>query len=180
VTLAAGLPCGDAFDCGNAGLDLGQPFPSAHDGGDELDPGVEAPAASPRRCASLSCRRRVTAGWSDTIRWPPPRTLTAIIDGRGPHDATVTALTQAVPYLWNRSPAGQAQKQTAGGGCLMVGLVLHNRLLASLSHSLSWRHRNSRNKPKSQVQHRYVPVRMGGHRGNRHPARWCEEIRPRP
>ena len=28
----------------------------------------------------------------------PPRTLAAIIDGTGPHDATVTALAQAVPY----------------------------------------------------------------------------------
>jgi site-specific DNA recombinase len=28
----------------------------------------------------------------------PPRTLAAIIDGTGPHDATVTTLAQAVPY----------------------------------------------------------------------------------
>jgi site-specific DNA recombinase len=37
----------------------------------------------------------------------PPRTLAAIIDGAGPHDATVTALAHAVPYRWDRSPAGQ-------------------------------------------------------------------------
>jgi hypothetical protein len=35
----------------------------------------------------------------------PPRALAAIIDGTGPHDATVTALAQAVPYRWDRSPA---------------------------------------------------------------------------
>jgi site-specific DNA recombinase len=34
----------------------------------------------------------------------PPRTLAAIIDGTGPHDATVTALAQAVPHRWDRSP----------------------------------------------------------------------------
>jgi site-specific DNA recombinase len=34
----------------------------------------------------------------------PPRMLAAIIDGTGPHDATVTALAQAVPYRWDRSP----------------------------------------------------------------------------
>ena len=33
----------------------------------------------------------------------PPRTLAAIIDGTGPHDATVTALAQAVPYRWRHS-----------------------------------------------------------------------------
>jgi hypothetical protein len=37
----------------------------------------------------------------------PPRTLAAIIDGTGPHDATVTALAQAVPYRWDRSPDGR-------------------------------------------------------------------------
>jgi site-specific DNA recombinase len=37
----------------------------------------------------------------------PPRTLAAIIDGTGPHDATVTALAQAMPYRWDRSPARQ-------------------------------------------------------------------------
>jgi site-specific DNA recombinase len=37
----------------------------------------------------------------------PPRTLAAIIEGTGPHDTTVTALAQAVPYRWDRSPAGQ-------------------------------------------------------------------------
>jgi hypothetical protein len=36
----------------------------------------------------------------------PPRTLAAIIDRTGPHDATVTALAQAVPYRWDRSPDG--------------------------------------------------------------------------
>jgi hypothetical protein len=35
-----------------------------------------------------------------------PCTLAAIIDGTGPHDATVTALAQAVPYRWDR-PAGK-------------------------------------------------------------------------
>jgi site-specific DNA recombinase len=34
----------------------------------------------------------------------PPRTLAAVIDGTGPHDATVTALAQAVPYPWRCSP----------------------------------------------------------------------------
>jgi site-specific DNA recombinase len=34
----------------------------------------------------------------------PPRTLAAIIDGTGPHDATVTALAQAVPYRWHCGP----------------------------------------------------------------------------
>jgi site-specific DNA recombinase len=41
----------------------------------------------------------------------PPRTLTAIIDGTGPHDATVTALAQAVLYRWDRSPDGQGPEQ---------------------------------------------------------------------
>jgi hypothetical protein len=41
----------------------------------------------------------------------PPRTLTAIIDSTGPHDATVTALAQAVPYRWDRNPAGQGSEQ---------------------------------------------------------------------
>jgi hypothetical protein len=36
----AGLPCGDAIDGHGAVLDLGQPLPSARDGGDELDPSV--------------------------------------------------------------------------------------------------------------------------------------------
>jgi hypothetical protein len=40
-----------------------------------------------------------------------PRTLAAIIDGSGPHDATVTALAQAVPYRWDRNPAGQGSQQ---------------------------------------------------------------------
>jgi hypothetical protein len=37
----------------------------------------------------------------------PPRTLAATIDGTGPHDATVTALAQAVPYRWDHSPVQQ-------------------------------------------------------------------------
>jgi hypothetical protein len=40
-----------------------------------------------------------------------PCTLAAIIDGTGPHDATVTALAQAVPYRWDRNPAGQGSEQ---------------------------------------------------------------------
>jgi site-specific DNA recombinase len=36
----------------------------------------------------------------------PPRTLAAIIEGTGPHDATVMALAQALPYRWDRGPAG--------------------------------------------------------------------------
>ena len=46
----------------------------------------------------------------------PPRTLAAIIDGTGPHDATVTALAQAVPYRWDRNPAGQVSEQTPRDG----------------------------------------------------------------
>jgi site-specific DNA recombinase len=46
----------------------------------------------------------------------PPSTLAAIIDGTGPHDATVTALAQAVPYRWDRSPAGQISGQSSDGG----------------------------------------------------------------
>jgi hypothetical protein len=46
----------------------------------------------------------------------PPRTLAAILDGTGPHDATVTALSQAAPYRWDRSPDGQESEQTPGGG----------------------------------------------------------------
>jgi site-specific DNA recombinase len=46
----------------------------------------------------------------------PPRTLAAIVAGTGPHDATVTALAQAVPYRWNRSPAGQVSQQSPGDG----------------------------------------------------------------
>jgi hypothetical protein len=38
------------------------------------------------------------------LAFVPPRTLTAIIDGTGPHDATVTALAQSIPYRWDRSP----------------------------------------------------------------------------
>jgi hypothetical protein len=46
----------------------------------------------------------------------PPRTLAAIIDGTGRHDATVTALAQAVPYRWDRNPAGQFSEQTRHDG----------------------------------------------------------------
>jgi site-specific DNA recombinase len=46
----------------------------------------------------------------------PPRTLAAIIDGTGPHDATATGLAQAVPCRWDRSPAGQISGQTPGNG----------------------------------------------------------------
>jgi hypothetical protein len=46
----------------------------------------------------------------------PPRTLAAIIDGTGQHDATVTSLAQAVPYRWARNPAGQVSKQTPDDG----------------------------------------------------------------
>jgi hypothetical protein len=41
----------------------------------------------------------------------PPRKLAAIIDGMGPHDATVTAPAQAVPYRWDSNPAGQGSEQ---------------------------------------------------------------------
>ena len=46
----------------------------------------------------------------------PPRRLAAIIDGTGPHDATVTALAQAVPYRWDHNPAGQVSERTPGDG----------------------------------------------------------------
>jgi site-specific DNA recombinase len=46
----------------------------------------------------------------------PPRALAAIIDGSAPHDLTVTALAQAVPYRWDHSPAHQVSEQTSGGG----------------------------------------------------------------
>jgi site-specific DNA recombinase len=46
----------------------------------------------------------------------PPRTLSAIIDGTGRHDATVTALAPAVPYRWDGSPAGQVSEQSSDGG----------------------------------------------------------------
>jgi site-specific DNA recombinase len=46
----------------------------------------------------------------------PPRTLAAIVDGIGPHDAKVTALAQAVPYRWDHSPGDQASAQTSDGG----------------------------------------------------------------
>jgi site-specific DNA recombinase len=43
----------------------------------------------------------------------PPRTLASIIDGTSPHDATVTALAQAVPYRWDRNPAGKFSGQAS-------------------------------------------------------------------
>jgi site-specific DNA recombinase len=46
----------------------------------------------------------------------PPRTLAAIVDGTGPHDATVTALAQAVSYRWDRNPDGQVSGQAPSGG----------------------------------------------------------------
>jgi len=50
------------------------------------------------------------------LAFTPPRTLAAIIAGTGPHDATVTALAQAMPYRWDRSsPAGQISEQSSDG-----------------------------------------------------------------
>jgi site-specific DNA recombinase len=46
----------------------------------------------------------------------PPRTLAAIIDGTGPHDTTVTALAQAMPYRWDGDPAGKFSEQSSSGG----------------------------------------------------------------
>jgi hypothetical protein len=37
-------------------------------------------------------------------------------DGTGPHNATVMALAQTVPYRWDR-PVGQASEQMPGSGC---------------------------------------------------------------
>jgi site-specific DNA recombinase len=45
----------------------------------------------------------------------PPRTLAAIVDGTGPHDATVTALAHAVPYRWNHGPAAQVTTESSDG-----------------------------------------------------------------
>jgi hypothetical protein len=42
--------------------------------------------------------------------------LAATIDGTGPHDATVTALAQAVPYRWDRNFAGKFSEQSSNGG----------------------------------------------------------------
>jgi hypothetical protein len=42
VALATGLALGDAVERRAAGLDLGQPLPSASDCGDQLDPGIGA------------------------------------------------------------------------------------------------------------------------------------------
>jgi hypothetical protein len=63
----------------------------------------------------------------------PPRTLTAIIDGRGRHDATVTALAQAVPYRWDGTPANRLSEQLSDGGRRSDHLQAHNRLVAGLS-----------------------------------------------
>jgi site-specific DNA recombinase len=46
----------------------------------------------------------------------PPRTVAAIIHGTGPHDATVTAIAQAVPYRWDRNPTGQFSEQSSDRG----------------------------------------------------------------
>jgi hypothetical protein len=46
----------------------------------------------------------------------PPQRLAAIIDGTGRHNVTVTALSQAVPYRWDRSPASQLSEQSLDGG----------------------------------------------------------------
>jgi site-specific DNA recombinase len=43
----------------------------------------------------------------------PPSSLAAIINGTGPHDATVTALAQAVPYRWDHSPDGRFSEQSS-------------------------------------------------------------------
>ena len=45
----------------------------------------------------------------------PPHTLAAIVDGTGPHDATVTALAQAVPYRWDGIPADQFSERSSDG-----------------------------------------------------------------
>jgi site-specific DNA recombinase len=50
------------------------------------------------------------------LAFVPPRTLAAIIDGTAPHDATVTALAQAVLDRWDRNPAGPAWEQTSDDG----------------------------------------------------------------
>jgi site-specific DNA recombinase len=39
----------------------------------------------------------------------PPYTLSAIIDGTGRHDVTVTALAQAAPYRWDGGAADQSR-----------------------------------------------------------------------
>ena len=44
------------------------------------------------------------------------RLLTPLAFIPGPHDATVTALAQAVPYRWHRSPAGQLSDQASDDG----------------------------------------------------------------
>jgi hypothetical protein len=63
-------------------------------------------------------RREFIAGLGGTAAWPlvARAQLAAIIDGTGPHDATVTALAQAVPYRWDRNPAGQVSEQTPDDG----------------------------------------------------------------
>jgi hypothetical protein len=52
----------------------------------------------------------------------PPRTLAAIIDGTGQHDATVTSLAQPVQYRWASTPDGKRSEQTPGGRTLKIGL----------------------------------------------------------
>jgi site-specific DNA recombinase len=42
-----------------------------------------------------------------SLAFIPPHTLTAVMEGTGPHDATVTALAQAVPYRWDGSLSNQ-------------------------------------------------------------------------
>jgi hypothetical protein len=87
------------------------------------------------------------------LTFVPPRTLTAITDGTGPHDATVTALAQAVPYRWDGTPANRLSEQSSDGRRRSDHLQAHNRLVAGLSptspttqshtNPVSWRRRNS-------------------------------------
>jgi hypothetical protein len=56
-----------------------------------------------------------------------PGHVPAIIDGSGPHDATVTALAQAVPYRWDRSPdmlsrRGFFKTSLSACGCALCGV----------------------------------------------------------
>jgi hypothetical protein len=63
----------------------------------------------------------------------PPHTMSAIIEGTGRHDATMTALAQEVPYRWDRSPAGQVSEQSSDGGRRYGHLQARNRLVVGLS-----------------------------------------------
>jgi hypothetical protein len=63
----------------------------------------------------LEAARREQTGVGK-LRIPVARDAAASADGTGPHDATVTALAQAVPYRWDRSPAGQVSEQTPDEG----------------------------------------------------------------